>query len=381
MGGVVLPIKRAALDRDWMVVRTVLPDGWREAARSCRAIRWNKGPLAEPETLLRVLLGLAASSGSLRGTAMRAKNTRLVSVSHVAILKRLKRSVLWLEWIVRAMLLEFLEPDCESSLRLRLYDGTSLSKPASTGTDFRLHLKVSASGPRIVGAELTDASGGESLTRFAVQPGDVTVADRCYGTAGEIAHVARGAGYAVARINASSLPLFGEGGMRLDPLRLARKAPGAYLEVPTEVRPKQGPAIRGRLCLYALTKGDAAKSQRRVRRAKYGKQKRTGKRAIESAKYVFVFTLLPRTMATTRQVFFIYRLRWQVELAIKTLKSVCGLDEVPHRDAVPGRACVLAKLICALIAQRLASHGRAPPPLGRRRGPPRRSVPHQRSRR
>jgi hypothetical protein len=114
-----------------------------------------------------------------------------------------------------------------------------------------------------------------------------------------------------ARINASSLPLLGEGSARLDPLGLARDlSPGAYFEA----RPRQGPAIRGRLRPYALTKEDPAQSRRRARRAKYGKRKRTGKRAIEHAKYVF--TPLPRAIATTRQVFSVLAWNDRVECTL-----------------------------------------------------------------
>lgn len=360
MAGVVVPLRRADVDDGWRAIRAILPEGWREAARSCRAIRWNKGPLAEPGVLLRVVLGLAAGNCSLRQTALHARLTELVDVTEGAIRKRLRRCADWLEWIVRGMLRTTVDALPSSTLRLRLLDATCVSKPGSTGTDFRLHVNVSLPDRKITEADLTDAHGGESLSRFTVRAGDVMVADRCYGTANSVAHVAAGDGYVVVRTNGSSLPLFSAQGARVDFLRSARKlAPGAFSEVSVEVRPRGRPPIVGRLCLYALSKAQADKAQQRVRRRK---QKRPGWRAIENAKYVFVFTTLPRSYATVRQVFAIYRLRWQVELAFKTLKGVCGFAKLPHRHNAPSRAWLLAKLLCALIADRLASDSRAFPP-------------------
>lgn len=363
MSGKVVVLAGGAADRDWRLIRAVLPDGWREGARMWGAIRRRRGPLSDPEVQLRVLLGLAAGNHSLRGTSKRARRTGVVSVSHMALHKRLKRAADWLDWIVREMLQASVGTLPEGTLRLRLIDATCVSRPGSKGTDFRLHVNVSLPARTVSEAELTDERGGESLTRFAVRPGDVMVADRAYGVSRGIAHVAAGQGYVVVRINGSSLPLFGSEDARVDPLRLARKlAPGAFFEISVEVRPRGADAVRGRLCLFALPKKVAEEAQRRVRQAKHGTQKRIGKRAIENAKYVFVYTTLPKSYATTRQVFGIYRLRWQVELAFKTLKRVCGFARLPHRKHEPGRAWLLAKLLCALIAERLANPSQIFPP-------------------
>ena len=65
---------------------------------------------------------------------------------------------------------------------------------------------------------------------------------------------------------------------------------------------------------------------------------------------------------TTAQVFATYRLSWQVELAFKTLKTVLKFDELPNRLPDTGRTWLLAKLICALLLQRLVERESAIPP-------------------
>jgi len=77
-------------------------------------------------------------------------------------------------------------------------------------------------------------------------------------------------------------------------------------------------------------------------------------------------------------VFATYRLRWQVELAFKTLKTVLKFDELPNACGY-GPDLAVAKLICALLLQRLAERKSAiPPPESPRspsRGEPRLSLP------
>jgi hypothetical protein len=350
------------VDENWKLIRQKLPAGWRSAAKRKRAIRHRVGPLAKPEVLLRMVLGHAASNNSFGETAVHAKQTGLAAVSKVALFKRERNCGDWLEWIANAMLRETMSELPEQALRLRLIDATCASRPGSTGTDFRLHVCVDLPDRRFSQAELTDKRGGETFERFCASPGDVMVGDRGYASARGIGHVALEGAYSLVRTNASSLPLFGADGCRIDPLALARSlAPGEMMEVDADVRPRGQEPVLGRLCLLALPEQEARKAQRRATRRKNSKQRRPGVRAVESAKYVFIFTTVPRHLMSTAQVFAVYRLRWQVELAFKTMKTVLRYGELPNRRADTGRTWLLAKLVCALlldslIVEREAAH-------------------------
>jgi hypothetical protein len=288
----------------------------------------------------------------------------VVSVSEVALFKADRRSGDWLQWIVDAMLNEAVaELPSTSPLRLVLADATCASKPGSDRTDFRLHACVRLPERRFVQAELTDGKGGESLKRFAVKPGDVWVSDMGYGNCNNVAHVHQAGGFFLGRINTSSMPLWTTTNQRIDPLVLARSvAPGTTFEQPVSVKLEDGTTLAGRLCVYALTPEQAEKAQRRRSRKKGAKAKRPKARAIESAKYVFIFSTLPASVATTRQVFAIYRLRWQIELAFKTLKTVLKLGQLPNKVDETARTWLLAKLVCALLLERLAARRQAFPP-------------------
>lgn len=342
------------VDDNWKLLRGRLPEGWRAAAKRTRAIRRKAGPLAKPEVLLRMVLGHAAANKSFGETAVHAKQAGLAVVSKVALFKRERNCGDWLEWIANALLRGTMSELPEQALRLRLIDATCASKPGSKGTDFRLHVCVDLPDRRFSQAELTDRRGGETFERFRASPGDVMVGDRGYASARGIGHVALEGAYSLVRTNASSLPLFAADGGRIDPLALARSlAPGEMTEVDADVRPRGQEAVLGRLCLLALPEDEAKKAQRRTARQKIRKQRRPGVRALESAKYVFVFTTVPRHLMSTAQVFAVYRLRWQVELAFKTMKTVLRYGDLPNRRADTGRTWLLAKLVCALLLDSL----------------------------
>jgi hypothetical protein len=50
-------------------------------------------------------------------------------------------------------------------------------------------------------------------------------------------------------------------------------------------------------------------------------------------------------------------MRWQIELAIKRLKTIIGASELPCRDQESGRAWLHGKLVIALLTQALLNRG------------------------
>ena len=82
------------------------------------------------------------------------------------------------------------------------------------------------------------------------------------------------------------------------------------------------------------------------------------------AKYVLVFTTLKAQQATAEQVLEAYRLRWQIELTFKRLKSIAQLGHVPKYDDKSSRAWLYGKLLIALLTQKMARIGKTISPWG-----------------
>jgi IS4 transposase len=77
-----------------------------------------------------------------------------------------------------------------------------------------------------------------------------------------------------------------------------------------------------------------------------------------------VFTTLPREVANGETVLECYRLRWQIELAFKRLKSILQFGHVPKQSDQSGRAWLYAKLFVALLAEKLRRVGSTISPWG-----------------
>ena len=79
---------------------------------------------------------------------------------------------------------------------------------------------------------------------------------------------------------------------------------------------------------------------------------------------MLVFTTLPASAASTEQILDAYRLRWQVELTFKRLKSIAQIGHVPKHDDQSSRAWLYGKLFVALLSQKLAQVGNTISPWG-----------------
>jgi hypothetical protein len=122
--------------------------------------------------------------------------------------------------------------------------------------------------------------------------------------------------------------------------------------------------IAGRLCGIRKSEAAVQRAQRKLAlKQQNGKGKDTPENR-EYACYVLVFTTLPKDRATARQVLECYRLRWQIELTFKRLKSIVRLGHVPKHDDQSSRAWLYGKLFVALLSQKLARVGSAISPWG-----------------
>ena len=65
--------------------------------------------------------------------------------------------------------------------------------------------------------------------------------------------------------------------------------------------------------------------------------------------YLLLLTSLDRNEYPPERVLALYRLRWQVELAFKRLKSLLRLDRLPAKDPQLARSWLFAHLIIALL--------------------------------
>jgi hypothetical protein len=355
-----------ALPEEWEILRGWLPDDLDARARQHQFFRRARG-LTDGERWLRLILMHVAGGLSLEQTALRARELGLAEISGVALFKRLRNAEAWLQDLCQHLLAEQQRRlgQCvwPSEYRVRAIDATDVQEPGSTGTDWRVHYSIRL--PELVcdHYELTDNTGGEKLGRFHFAKDELILADRGYSHRAGAAKVLDSGAALLLRWNPAVLPVKAASGKEFDLLgelrRLPKRGAGEW-KVQFE---HEGKTYRLRLC--AIRKNRVAAE--RARRKALDKARRNGTEAqpksLELAEYILVLTSLPPKFSA-REVLELYRCRWQIELAFKRLKSLLGAGHVPKSDDQSARAWMQAKILTALLLERLLLEAKIFSPWG-----------------
>jgi len=200
--------------------------------------------------------------------------------------------------------------------------------------------------------ELTDTHQGEKLVRFPFHKGELIIANGAYCHLAGAAHVRDSHADLLLRLHPRLFPLQSVKGQIFDVLEQVRRLP-KHSAGEWQVRfAYQRRIYPLRLCAIRLNAVAAARARQRAQRKAQGRGEPLSARSLELAGYVLVVTSLPPRF-TASQVLQLYRARWQVELAFKRLKSLLGAGYVPKTTDPSARAWMQAKVLEALLLERL----------------------------
>lgn len=350
------------VSRDWDLVMQLLPSDWSESARQCGALRRGR-KVASAETLLRLILLHVAGGLSLRQTVVRAEALGWASLSDVALLKRLRTSANWLEYLCSELWGGMNWPAglTANRYRWRLVDATTVQEPGAVGINWRVHYSVRLPTLHCDYVAVTSVRGGETLCRVPVGAGEVILADRGYSHRAGVAWVLAQGGEVIVRHQGANFPLTNRAGRPFDLLSALRS-------LPQHQPGRWAVGFEWEKRTWAVWLHAVRKSTEAAERAKEELCRERGEsvqpETLELAEYVFVLSSLSPEVLSALQVLGLYRGRWQIELVFKRLKSLLGIGELAKYDEDSARAWMQAKLLTALLIERLTEEARFFSPWG-----------------
>lgn len=344
----------------WYAQPALLPPGpeLERRARTTGALRRKRGVRGASE-LLRVVLSYGFCGLSFELASNWAEANQSAQLSSSAILRRLRGCTAWLEGLLADKLGQRLPSAPVAGMRVRLVDATRVCTPGSKGESWRVHAAYDPWQRQLVQLSITDNTGGERLDRFDVQPGDLLVGDRAYGRRPGLAHVVAHGGDFLVRITWYHVPLETPDGKPFDLLDALRSMPQAgfgEFDVRVKADERHGvPNIPCRLVARRKSDEDADEGKRRAKIAAKKGGHKLDEKTLEACEYFFVLTSLNASEASTEQVLALYRLRWQIELEFKRLKSLLKLDDLRAKTPSTVRAALAAKLLGAVLVEELVA--------------------------
>lgn len=251
------------------------------------------------------------------------------------------------------------------SLRFIVIDGSTVQEPGATETTYRLHIAIDLINLSVRQVEVTTDKVGENLNHYQLDAGDVVLIDRGYNQPKTLVPFLDRGGDVVLRYNAHSMNVY-----EIDTEAEAEADKEPMVKVDWESRlltlNGQPGYVSVYLChggqripvfLHAMplppAKAAEARRQARARAKKKGRQ--ASEKALYLSEWVLVLTSLPPELLDTEAVSALYRVRWQVEIVIKRLKSILQVDELrAHKGTQLAELYLHGKLLYASVTAKIA---------------------------
>jgi len=374
----------ASPDSGWLDTLLRLPSDLdlNQLARDTGAIQRYRG-ITDAKDLLRLALARGPGGKTLKQTAAWSGLCGIAEITAPSLSDRLHGSVAFFSALTSHLLAAGRPPTPAlwHGRCLHLCDASSLSERGGTGTDWRIHATFDLGSGGFSQLELTDGKGAEALHRAVCDDGGVMIADRGYAKAGEMATFRTGPGGRtrdfIVRTGWNMLRLEKPDGEPFDlpgALRQMEQDPGADpLNEPREWalnalygRGKTIKRLAIRLLILAVPTEKAEIARKKLRRSANRRQHQIDPNSELAAGILILATSLPADIPPG-EICAVYRLRWQIELAFKRLKSLLRIDRLPTWTEAGSLSWLYPHLILALLTDDICQEILESPPSGPRR--------------
>lgn len=354
---------RLDVTADWETIRSYLPANYEQLAEDYKQVQTQYGnaKIRTADELLRLALLHVGADLPLRQTVALMAEAGGPDLSHVRLHKKMLRATPYFRALVQSMVnTTSADPERWAGYEVVTVDASSVCGPGADNADARLHVQMRVTDLDFLNVRVEGLEVGESFKRFRWQPGQLAVGDRGYCNAPGIGWVVMQGADVLVRVGRGTLPLSDPSGVHIDLMSWLRSLPGYEArERDVLIRDHEHRReIRGRLIAIRLPVAQADKARARLKRERGGKVTDLDR---EAAAYVVLFTTAPKSRLDASRCVDLYRLRWQIELLFKRWKSLCGFDRLPNYLDETITAWLYAKVLLALLMQRMGDSALFPP--------------------
>jgi len=341
-----------------------MPEGYEKSCFEKNAIQRKRG-ITDPGDLMMLCLFHLINGCSLMEISEIARLTKLGNVSDVAFMKRFENCNEWFKWILSATLtggtFEYKKPDCLAEYRVVAIDASDVTEKGRSGRTYRLHYAFDLFKLESYQYFITPQTIGESLKNFKVNKSDLFIADRGYSSISGIEHCLTGGGDVVVRFRKGCFNVYDDNGEEVDLLKHLRTLEnGDALDLSVYLAGNNFKQLPMRICAIRKTDEAIIAAKKKLRRRESRLQKSFSDEAKEINEYIILVTSLKDDICS-KQVLEIYRLRWQVEIHFKRLKSILDFGELPKRRPESVMAWLNGKMIIALLIEKIILRNAFPP--------------------
>ena len=332
-------------DANWRFILNFLPDDLNSSAKQFGAFLRRRA-ISSVEDLLRMILVYSATDFSLQSVCAWASALEIASMSKEAFFYRVRGAAGWLVHLLTYVLnrKSGCDEEVESGYELKIVDASCVTGPGAEGTEWRIHAKIRfdpiSHRWRMDALHITDELVGENYGLHMIGEVEVVLGDGGYGAARSIFYAREFGGHVVVRITPYNIRVCNPSNQIIQIEEYEKLVPelGCYsMPVSIPVPPtKDGKCKKG----WQLHEAIGWIPARLI-----------GSRNDEG-EVIWILTTLPESTIDDAAVMALYRIRWQVELLFKRLKSLLWLDNLPSPHKGPtAMSWIAGRLLVAALAE------------------------------
>ena len=197
--------------------------------------------------------------------------------------------------------------------------------------------------------KITEQSTGESLKNFSFGKDFLVIADRAYGTS--IEHCLNAEADFIIRLKNKAFNLYDDSGQKIILSNRPEGVSERAAECMVYINGSGKKRIPLRLCAIKKTKEEIEEEAERLQRLESKKQKKYSEDTKFTHRYMFVITSLPAEISAEK-VLACYRLRWQIELVFKRMKSLLQFGSIPTKTKESAEVWLNGKMLPALLTEK-----------------------------
>lgn len=314
-----------------------------------------KRGVSSPADLMMLSLFHLHNGCSLLEISEIARITRLGTMSDVAFMKRFEKCGNWFKVINEKMMtnqvIDYPKPKWMEGKTVVAVDASDVAEKGRSGRIYRLHYALDIFKMSSIAHKITTNKTGESLVNFTFNPEQLVIADRAYCTIKSIEHCNRYKSKYILRIRKNSFTLRDAQDEKINLVEmLANLKHEEFLDLSAFATNAEGDKVEIRVCATRKSDEAIAKTQKKLRRQESRKQHDISDETKAFNEYIIVVSNLDNSILAT-EILGAYRLRWQVEIYFKRLKSILNFGELPKRRNESIVAWLNGKMMIALLIE------------------------------
>lgn len=332
----------------------LLPEGYKEACWETKAMSRRIG--IQDENALLTLCLYYSYDKSLIDTQNYALTAFSIKISDVGFMKRFRNCDEWIKWIIKNIVTEKITmydiPEKLKSKNVIAIDGSNITSKGAVKEKMRLHYAINLFSMTTDQFKITPESTGESLKNFTLHQNDLVIADRAYATITGIEYCRNAGADYILRIRNKAFNLYDKDGNQVVLSELLKNVGNTCCDFHVYYRNSDNELKAIRFCASQKTEEEKAFEQKMLSQKESKKQIKISKETKFSHNYFFVVTSFDESFSA-EEILALYRLRWQVEMVFKRLKSVLDLGSMPTKTEASSKVWLNCKMLIALIIEKL----------------------------